>query len=109
MAPVTSTKSWKRQNRISLIFKYVVLIVIFLIIVIPIVMLIFGALKTRGELATKPYTIPIPPHFENITKILKQPDFWTMLEKQFFCDVGLNSRNCLYFSYGSFCFFPVEI
>jgi raffinose/stachyose/melibiose transport system permease protein len=44
-------------------------------------MLIFGALKTRGELLSHPYTLPVPPRWENITSILfgSNYSFWPML------------------------------
>jgi raffinose/stachyose/melibiose transport system permease protein len=46
-------------------------------------MLIFGALKTRGEFMTRPYTLPIPPNWENFAKVLSIPTFWTMLLNSF--------------------------
>jgi raffinose/stachyose/melibiose transport system permease protein len=46
---------------------------------VPIVILIFGSLKTRGEMYSRPYTIPNPPHWENYGEILSQSSFWIML------------------------------
>jgi raffinose/stachyose/melibiose transport system permease protein len=43
------------------------------------VILIFGGLKTRGEMYSLPYTIPNPAHWENYSKILSQSTFWIML------------------------------
>jgi raffinose/stachyose/melibiose transport system permease protein len=43
------------------------------------VTVVFGALKTRGEFMMRPYSIPVPPHWENITLILSQGSFWLML------------------------------
>jgi raffinose/stachyose/melibiose transport system permease protein len=60
-------------------FKYLILIFAVLLIIVPIVMLVFGALKTRGEFMTRPYTIPIPPNWENFAKVLSMPIFWSML------------------------------
>jgi raffinose/stachyose/melibiose transport system permease protein len=65
------------------IFQYFVLSIVVLAVIIPIVMLIFGALKTRGEFMTRPYTIPIPPNWENFAKVLSIPTFWTMLLNSF--------------------------
>jgi raffinose/stachyose/melibiose transport system permease protein len=42
-------------------------------------MIVFGALKTRGEFMTRPYTLPIPPNWENYAKVLGMPVFWSML------------------------------
>lgn len=59
--------------------QYIVLSIITLIVLVPIVILIFGALKTRGEMYSYPYTIPNPPYWGNFTKVLGQSTFWQML------------------------------
>lgn len=71
----------KRPFKKSLprIFKYIVLSIAVVIVIMPVVMLIFGALKTRGEFMTRPYTLPIPPNWENFAKVLSIPTFWHML------------------------------
>ncbi len=52
----------KKQNKvIPIIIKYIVLIILTFIILTPIVILIFGSLKTRGEMYSRPYAIPNPP------------------------------------------------
>lgn len=63
------------------IFQYFILSIIVVIVFVPIVIMIFGALKTRGELLSHPYSLPIPPRWENITLILGQPSylFWQMM------------------------------
>jgi raffinose/stachyose/melibiose transport system permease protein len=61
------------------IVQYFVLSVVVLLVLLPIVMLIFSALKTRGEALTHPYTPPIPAHWENFGKILTTPSFYQML------------------------------
>lgn len=62
-------------------FQYSILSVIVVLVFVPIVILVFGALKTRGELLSHPYALPIPPRWENITLILGQPTylFWQMM------------------------------
>ena len=67
------------QRKIPRIFQYIILLLVVLIIVVPIVMIVFGAFKTRGEFMTRPYTVPIPPNWDNILKILGQSSFWRML------------------------------
>ena len=64
--------------------QYVVLIVFVLVILTPIVLLVFGGLKTRGELATQPYTFPNPVHWENYVQILAASSFWQMLRNSLF-------------------------
>jgi raffinose/stachyose/melibiose transport system permease protein len=71
------------KKNLPRIFQYIVLSIVVLIVIIPIVMLIFGALKTRGEFMTRPYTLPIPPNWENFAKVLSIPTFWTMLLNSF--------------------------
>lgn len=68
----------KLATRIS---QYSILSIIVVIVFVPIVILVFGALKTRGELLSHPYSLPIPPRWENITSILGQPSysFWQMM------------------------------
>jgi raffinose/stachyose/melibiose transport system permease protein len=67
------------MKKLPRFFQYLVLTIFTLIIIVPIVIMIFGALKTRGEMFTHPYTPPIPPHWENFGVILKTPSFWLLL------------------------------
>ncbi len=64
--------------------QYLVLSIVTLIIIIPVVIMVFGALKTRGEMFAHPYTLPIPAHWENFATILKTPSFWVMLRNSTF-------------------------
>jgi raffinose/stachyose/melibiose transport system permease protein len=41
--------------------------------------MLFGGLKTRSEQMNSPFTLPIPPRFENYISILSGSSFWTML------------------------------
>lgn len=63
------------------ILQYFILSIIVVIVFVPIIILVFGALKTRGELLSHPYALPIPPRWENLTLILGQPTFlfWQMM------------------------------
>ena len=71
----------KRNKLATRIFQYFILSIIVVIVFVPIVILVFGALKTRGELLSHPYALPIPPRWENITLILGQStySFWQMM------------------------------
>jgi raffinose/stachyose/melibiose transport system permease protein len=73
-----------RTNFITRFFQYFILSTIVVVVLIPVVMLVFGALKTRGELLSHPYTLPMPPRWENITGILATPVFWQMLRNSLF-------------------------
>jgi raffinose/stachyose/melibiose transport system permease protein len=65
-------------------FQYTILSIIVVLVFVPVVILVFGALKTRGEMLSHPYSIPIHPHWDNITEILKTPAFWQMLRNSLF-------------------------
>jgi raffinose/stachyose/melibiose transport system permease protein len=71
----------KKAKLATRIFQYSILSIIVVIVFVPIIILVFGALKTRGELLSHPYALPIPPRWENITLILGQPtySFWQMM------------------------------
>ncbi len=71
----------RNTKLVTRFFQYFILSVIVVIVFVPIVILVFGALKTRGELLSHPYALPIPPRWENITLILGQPSylFWQMM------------------------------
>jgi raffinose/stachyose/melibiose transport system permease protein len=88
MATVSVHKSSIIKKRLPRFFQYLVLSIITLIVLVPIVIMVFGALKTRGEMFAHPYTIPIPAHWENFTTILKTPSFWTMLRNSLIVMLG---------------------
>jgi raffinose/stachyose/melibiose transport system permease protein len=84
MTRPSSHPSWKTNKLISRFFQYLILSIIVVLMFVPVVMLVFGALKTRGELITHPYSPPIPPRWENITGILETPIFWELLRNSLF-------------------------
>lgn len=67
------------KKRLPRVLQYLVLVIVTLVIVVPIVIMVFGALKTRGEMFVNPYTLPVPAHWENFAQVLNTPSFWTML------------------------------
>jgi raffinose/stachyose/melibiose transport system permease protein len=79
MAAIDVRKKDAFKKRLPRFFQYLVLIIVTLIILVPIVIMIFGALKTRGEMFAHPYTPPIPAHWENFGQILATASFWTLL------------------------------
>src|SRR6476661_6586208 len=83
MATIDYRKSDAFKKKLPRFFQYLVLTIITLLIVVPLVIMVFGALKTRGEMFLHPYTPPIPPHWENFAQILSTPTFWTMLRNSF--------------------------
>ena len=80
----SSPISWKTSKLFSRIFQYSILSIVVLFVFIPVVMLVFGALKTRGELLSSPYTPPSPVRWENMIGILQTPTFWQMMRNSLF-------------------------
>jgi raffinose/stachyose/melibiose transport system permease protein len=78
-----ATKPFHRNNvfkkYLPRFFQYLILSFVTLIFVVPIVILVFGSLKTRGEMYSLPYTLPNPPQWDNYLKILSMSSFWIML------------------------------
>lgn len=61
------------------ILQYIILSIVSMIVFVPIVILVFGGFKTSGQMYSRPYTIPNPPHWENYAKVIFQSTFWIML------------------------------
>jgi raffinose/stachyose/melibiose transport system permease protein len=82
MVSNTARRRSSINKKLPRFFQYLVLSLITLIVLVPIVIMIFGALKTSGEIFLHPYSIPIPAHWDNIIEILTSkdsPTFWTLL------------------------------
>ncbi|HNA88640.1 MAG TPA: carbohydrate ABC transporter permease [Anaerolineales bacterium] len=73
-----------RARNITRFFQYTILSIIVVLVLLPVIMLVFGALKTRGELMSNPYSVPLPPYWDNMTNILSTPVFWQMLRNSLF-------------------------
>jgi len=67
------------QKILPRLLQYLILSMVVAAIFVPIVILLFGSVKTTGEMYSHPYTIPNPPHWENLQGILSTPEFWAML------------------------------
>jgi raffinose/stachyose/melibiose transport system permease protein len=92
------------RKKLPRFFQYLVLTIISLIILVPIVIMIFGALKTRGEMFSHPYTLPIPAHWENFVTILNTPAFWLMMRNSLIVMVGSTGGVLIVCSLASFIF-----
>jgi len=90
--------------------QYGVLIAVVIVVFVPIIMLLFGALKTRGELMSHPYTPPIPPYWDNIVTILTNPtySFWPMLRNSLFVMVATTAGVVVICSLAAFIFARME-
>jgi raffinose/stachyose/melibiose transport system permease protein len=104
MTAVYARKNNIAKKNLPRIFQYLILIIITLIVLVPIVIMVFGALKTRGEMFAHPYTIPIPAHWENFVLILNTPSFWTMLLNSLIVALGTTLGVLIVCSLASFVF-----
>jgi raffinose/stachyose/melibiose transport system permease protein len=77
--PVAYLLPRRAQKFLVRFVQYLILVVVVLVIIVPLVILVFGSLKTTGEMYSHPYAIPNPPHWENIWTIVSAPTFWRML------------------------------
>lgn len=96
----------KKAKLATRIFQYFILSIIVVVVFVPIVILVFGALKTRGELLSHPYALPIPPRWENITLILGQPSylFWQMMRNSLVVMLAVTSGVIVICSLAAFVF-----
>lgn len=76
------------QKKLPRFFQYLILLIVVVIIFVPIVILLFGSVKTTGEMYSHPYTVPNPPHWENLVGILSTSVFWNMLRNSLIVMVG---------------------
>ncbi|HLC05336.1 MAG TPA: carbohydrate ABC transporter permease [Anaerolineales bacterium] len=100
--------NWRKLRTRSL--QYLVLSLVAVAVLIPIVVLAFGALKTRGEFLTRPYVLPVPPRWENILGILGQPKygFWTMMRNSLLVMVATTAGVLVLSSLAAFVFARME-
>lgn len=91
-------------------FQYLILSLVVVIVFVPIVILIFGALKTRGEFMTQPYVPPIPPRWDNLTAILTKPSysFWQMLRNSLIVMLSVTTSVVVICSLAAFVFARME-
>ena len=100
------------QRWVGRLTQYIVLTIISAMILVPVIMLVIGSLKTHGEFMTTPYTWPSPAHWENYTSILQNPTFWRMLGNSLFIMLCTTAGVVLVCSMAAFIFarmsFPGE-
>ena len=87
---------------------YLILSIVVVIMFVPIVILIFGSLKTTGEMYSQPYTIPNPPHWENLWGVLSTPTFWVMLKNSVIVMLGTTAGVVLVCGLAAFVFSRLE-
>src|SRR5262245_373592 len=101
---------WGKQKFLARTVQYIVLSLVVLIVFMPVVILVFGALKTRGEFMTQPYVPPIPPRWDNLTAILTKPSysFWQMLRNSLIVMLSVTASVVVICSLAAFVFARME-
>jgi len=103
-------RSWSTQRFASRTVQYFILSVVVVLVFVPVVILVFGALKTRGEFITHPYTLPIPPVWDNFSAILQTPSysFWPMMRNSLLVMLAATSLVVIVCSLAAFPFARME-
>jgi raffinose/stachyose/melibiose transport system permease protein len=106
MEKTTRRFSWNMQKISQRFLQYLVLVIVLVAVFVPITILVFGALKTRGELMTSPYTLPFPPRWDNIIAVLTSPSytFWPMLRNSLMVMLATTSGVVVICSLAAFAF-----
>jgi raffinose/stachyose/melibiose transport system permease protein len=100
--------TYSQRKKRTWVLQYFILSAISLIIIVPMVTVVFGALKTRGEFMMHPYSLPLPPHWENLTLILGQTSFWLMLRNSLVVMVATTTLVVFICSLAAFVFARME-
>jgi raffinose/stachyose/melibiose transport system permease protein len=110
MAASKAILQWRARKIVSRSFQYFILSLVVLIVFVPVVILVFGALKTRGEFMTRPYALPIPIRWDNISAILSNPNysFWMMMRNSLLVMLAATSGVVLVCSLAAFAFARLE-
>jgi raffinose/stachyose/melibiose transport system permease protein len=103
-------QSWSTRKFFSRTLQYLILSIVVVLVFVPVVILVFGALKTRGEFITHPYTLPIPLRWENFAAILGQPNysFWPMMRNSLLVMLAATSGVVIVCSLAAFPFSRME-
>jgi raffinose/stachyose/melibiose transport system permease protein len=112
MSTLTSSlpgRRWNYRKIGSRLMQYLVLLLVVALVFVPIVILLFAALKTRGEVMSQPYTVPNPLRWENIQLILgPESVFWPMLRNSVFVMLVTTASVVLICSLAAFVFARME-
>lgn len=99
--------AWMRKA-VPRFFQYLVLAIATILIFVPIVILIFGSVKTTGQMYSHPYEFPANPNWSNIINILTTPSFWTMMGNSLIVMVSTTTATVFICALVSFVFARLE-
>lgn len=103
MGKTVTLPRWIRKGFPRLIV-YIFLITATILIFIPIVIMLFGSVKTTGQMYSHPYSIPNPANWDNIKLIVSTPSFWNMLKNSLIVMVATTSGTVLICALAAFVF-----
>jgi raffinose/stachyose/melibiose transport system permease protein len=101
------TPKWARKT-FPRVIVYIFLGCATILIFIPIVILIFGSVKTTGQMYSHPYSIPNPPNWDNIISILSTDSFWGMMKNSLIVMVATTGGSVLLCAMAAFIFARLE-
>jgi len=107
MERVKPTPRWMRKA-VPRFFQYLILTIATILIFVPVVILLFGSVKTTGQMYSHPYAIPNPPNWTNIINILSTPTFWTMMGNSLIVMVATTAGTVFLCALVSFVFARLE-
>jgi raffinose/stachyose/melibiose transport system permease protein len=107
MLDVIPTPRWMKKA-VPRFFQYLILVIATILIFVPIVILMFGAVKTTGQMYSQPYALPNPPHWENVIGILSTPSFWGMMKNSLIVMIATTAGTVIICSLVSFVFARME-
>ena len=99
--------SWMRKA-VPRFLQYLVLVIATILIFVPIVILLFGSVKTTGMMYSHPYSIPNPPNWDNIIHILSTPNFWLMMKNSLIVMIATTTGTVFICALVSFVFARLE-
>jgi raffinose/stachyose/melibiose transport system permease protein len=107
MKSIIPTPRWLRKG-VPRFFQYLIVTITAILIFIPIVILLFGSVKTTGQMYAHPYSIPNPPNWDNIINILSTPSFWRMIKNSMIVMAATTTLTVIICSMVSFVFARME-
>lgn len=101
------TPRWMQKN-VPRMIQYLILTVTSTMVFIPIVILLFGSVKTTGQMYSNPYSIPNPPNWDNIINILSTSSFWRLMKNSLIVMLSTTAITVLVCSLVAFIFARME-
>ncbi len=101
------TPRWMRKA-VPRFFQYLILVIATILIFVPIVILLFGSVKTTGQMYSHPYDLPVNPNWNNLINILTTPSFWKMMGNSLIVMVSTTTLTVFICALVSFVFARLE-